>query len=164
MISRVRVGIAALALSAAGLVGIITQEGYSGNAVIPVPGDVPTIGFGTTGGVKMGDTITPPKAVARVLRDVAEYEGALKNCVTVELHQYEYDAYVDFAYNVGPKKFCESTMVAKLNERDYAGACAEFPRWIKGPGNKDCRVRANKCYGLVERREIEQARCEGRIE
>jgi len=35
--------------------------------VIPVKGDVPTIGFGTTTGVKLGDTTTPPKALARAL-------------------------------------------------------------------------------------------------
>ena len=52
-----RIQLAALTLSAATLVGIAVHEGYRDTAYIPVPGDVPTIGFGTTGGVKMGDTI-----------------------------------------------------------------------------------------------------------
>ncbi len=56
----VRGSVTVLALSAAALVGIVLHEGYTDRAVIPVKGDVPTIGFGTTTGVKLGDTITPP--------------------------------------------------------------------------------------------------------
>ncbi len=65
MIQRPRLSVAALALSAIGFAGIVAHEGYSDKAIIPVPGDKPTIGFGTTEGVKAGDTITPPKAVIR---------------------------------------------------------------------------------------------------
>ena len=63
-------------VSAAALVGIVLHEGYTDRAVIPVKGDVPTIGFGTTTGVKLGDTTTPPKALARALTDVQQFEGA----------------------------------------------------------------------------------------
>ena len=125
MTIRARVGIAALALSAAGFVGIALTESYTDRAVIPVPGDVPTLGFGTTEGVKMGDKTTPPKALVRALSDVSKFEGALKRCVKVELHQWEYDAFVSLAYNIGPGAFCGSTLVKKLNAGDYAGACAE---------------------------------------
>lgn len=159
--SRSRLAVAVLALSAAGLVGLVQYEGYTGHAIIPVPGDVPTIGFGTTEGVRMGDTITPPKALARALADVQKFEGALKQCVKVPLHQYEYDALVLFSYNVGPTAFCRSTLVRKLNAGDYAGACAEISRWVFGPRG-DCRDPANDCYGLVKRRARERALCEGR--
>ena len=159
--NRRRTSIAALVLSAAGLVGIVVHEGYTDRAVVPVPGDVPTIGFGTTEGVKIGDKTTPPVALERALRDVTKFEGAVKRCVHVPLTQDEYDVYVDQAYNVGASAFCNSTMVNKLNAEDYAGACAEFDRWYKFQG-KDCRNRANKCYGLVERRAQSRAKCEGR--
>nr|WP_299146749.1 glycoside hydrolase family protein [uncultured Comamonas sp.] len=106
---------AALTLSAAALVGIVLHEGYTDRAVIPVKGDVPTIGFGTTTGVKLGDTTTPPKALARALTDVQQFEGALKQCVTVPLAQHEYDALVSFSYNVGGRAFCQSTLVRKLS-------------------------------------------------
>lgn len=144
-----RIAIAALALSAAGFVGITLNEGYTDKAVIPIPGDVPTIGFGTTGGVKLGDRTTPPKALARALTDVSKFEGAVKKCVHVPLHQYEYDAYIDLAYNIGQTNFCGSTLVEKLNAGDYAGACAEISRWVKQPQ-------------LAGRRERERAQCEGR--
>lgn len=68
--SKARVLVAALSLSAAGFVGIVVHEGYNDRAYTPVPGDVPTIGFGTTEGVKLGDKITAPQAVIRALQDV----------------------------------------------------------------------------------------------
>lgn len=148
-----RTHLAALSLSASALIGIVMHEGYTGTAVIPVPGDVPTIGFGTTAGVRMGDTITPPKALARALTDVQQFEGALKQCVRVPLHQHEYDALVSFAYNIGPGAFCGSTLVRKLNAGDYAGACDEMPRWVFAGGRK--------VQGLVNRRAAERAQCLG---
>jgi lysozyme len=146
---------AALSLSAAALVGIALSEGYSDHAIIPVPGDVPTIGFGTTAGVKLGDQITPPLALARALADVQQYEGAIKRCVAVPLHQHEYDAYVDLAYNIGPGAFCGSTLVKKLNARDYPGACAEILRWDKFKGRP--------LAGLTKRRQAGYRKCIGEV-
>ena len=77
--------ITSLVLSAAGLIGIAAHEGYTDRAIPdPVKGAaVPTIGFGSTGGVKMGDTTTPPAALRRALTDLGTYETAIKRCVTV---------------------------------------------------------------------------------
>lgn len=149
-----RTQIAALSLSAAALVGIALHEGYRGEAYVPVPGDVPTIGFGTTGGVKMGDKTTPEKALVRALADVQKFEGALKQCVTVPLHQHEYDAYVSFSYNVGSGAFCRSTLVKKLNAEDYEGACNELRKWVYFQGKP--------LPGLVKRRNEEADKCLGR--
>ncbi len=154
--------VAALALSAVALVSLVLHEGYTDRAVIPVPGDVPTIGFGTTGGVKLGDRTTPPAALKRALQDVQKFEGALRSCVTVPLHQHEYDALVSFSYNVGSGAFCKSTLVKKLNVSDYSGACAELLRWRFYQG-KDCARPENTrlCGGLVKRREAEYRLCMG---
>ena len=143
-----------LAMSAAALVGLVGYESYTSTAVIPIPGDVPTIGFGTTEGVRMGDKITPPAALARALQDVQKFEGALKGCVKVPLHQYELDAYLQLAYNIGADAFCSSTLVRLLNAGDYAGACAQISRWNKASGRE---VR-----GLTIRRSKERALCEGK--
>lgn len=152
--STTRTVIAALVLSAATFVGIVQFEDYSSTAYIPVPGDVPTIGFGTTAGVKLGDTITPPAALARALTDVSKFEAAIRQCVTVPLHQHEYDAFVSLAYNIGPSAFCTSTLVRLLNAGDYAGACAQISRWNKQGGRE--------LPGLTKRRAAERAMCEGR--
>jgi lysozyme len=158
--------IASLVLSAAGLVGIAVNEGYSDKAYPdPVLGTkVPTIGFGTTDGVKMGDTTTPVKALQRKLADIKSYEGALKQCVRVPLHQYEYDAYIDLAYNIGPTAFCNSTLVKKLNAQDYAGACDAILQWRR-VGNADCSVPGNKtCPGLWARRQQTRKQCLGEVQ
>jgi lysozyme len=155
MIDKKRITLSALMLSAVGLIGVVTSEGYSDKAIIPIKGDVPTIGFGTTRGVKLGDTITPAKAIGRALADINEFEGALKRCVTVPLHQYEYDAAVSFSYNVGASAFCSSTLVKKWNAGDYAGGCHELSRWVYAGGRR--------VQGLVNRREKEKAQCLGEL-
>ncbi len=150
---NVRVVIGALSLSASALVGIALHEGYRGEAYIPVKGDVPTIGFGTTDGVKPGDRIEPVQALVRKLADVQRFEGALKQCVRVPLHQYEYDAFLSLAFNIGPGAFCGSTLVRRLNAGDYAGACAEILRWD--------RFRGEPLRGLTLRRQAENRQCLG---
>ena len=146
-----RRAVAALTLSAAGLVSLLQSEGYTSRAVIPIKGDVPTIGFGTTAGVKMGDTITPQAAVSRALSDVSKFEGALKRCVKVPLTQGEYDAYLSLSYNIGSGAFCGSTLVRKLNAGDYAGACEQVLVWDKAGGRR--------VQGLTARRHREYAQC-----
>jgi len=148
-----RVSIATLALSASALVGIAVHEGYREAAYRPVPGDVPTIGFGTTAGVQMGDRIEPVQSLVRKLADVQQFEGALKRCVRVPLHQHEYDAFLSLAYNIGSGAFCGSTLVRKLNAGDYAGACAEILRWD--------RFQGQPLRGLTLRRQAEHRQCLG---
>ena len=148
-----RRAVASLTLSAAALVGIVMSESYTDRAVIPVPGDVPTIGFGTTEGVKLGDKITPPVALKRALADLQKFEGALRACVTAPLSQGEYDAYLQLSYNIGSGAFCRSTLVRKLNAGDYAGACQQILVWDKFKG-KPLR-------GLTFRREREYQECMG---
>lgn len=153
MMKYPRTTIAALTLSASALVGILTSEGYRDRAYTPVKGDVPTLGFGTTEGVKMGDSIDPVTAVNRAHRDIVEFEGAIKRCVKVPLYQNEYDAYTKLTYNIGSGAFCSSALVRKLNAGDYDGACAEILRWDKFKG-KPLR-------GLTIRRQEEYKLCRG---
>lgn len=148
-----RTTIAALALSAAAFVGIAVNEGYSPVAYTPVAGDVPTIGFGTTAGVQPGDKTTPTQALVRALSDVSKFEGALKRCVKVPLHQYEYDAFISLSYNIGSAAFCNSTIVKKLNAGDYKGACEGILAWDKFKGKP--------LKGLTVRRQKEYRQCLG---
>ena len=142
-----------MGLSAIALVGILAHEGYSDTAYIPVAGDVPTIGFGTTEGVKPGDKTTPVKALSRAMTDVQKFEGALKSCVKVPLHQYEYDAYISLSYNIGSRAFCSSTLVKLLNFGAYEEACKEILRWDKFKGKP--------LKGLTIRRQAEYKKCIG---
>lgn len=153
MSARNRAAIAALMVSGSALVGILAHEGYRGEAYIPVPGDVPTIGFGTTAGVKPGDRIDPVQALGRAMADVTRFEGAIKQCVTAPLRQHEYDAFVSLSYNIGSGAFCKSTLVRRLNSLDYEGACREILRWD--------RFRGKPLAGLTKRRQAEYRMCMG---
>jgi lysozyme len=147
-----RRNVAAISLSAAALVSIATWEGYVGQAYQDIVG-IWTIGFGTTEGVKKGQTVDPVTALQRKITDVQKFEGALKQCVKVPLHDYEYSSYVSLSYNIGSTAFCNSTLVRKLNAGDYEGACKEILRWNRA-GGKVVR-------GLANRREAEYRQCIG---
>lgn len=156
MEKRARISLGALGASAALLVALVTHEGYSDKAIVPVPGDRPTVGFGSTfrddgKPVQMGDSITPVKALQRSLAHLQKDEAGVKNCITVPLYQSEYDAYLSLAYNIGVPAFCKSTLVKKLNTGDYSGACQEVLKWDKFNG-KPLR-------GLTLRRQKEYEQC-----
>lgn len=147
-----RTAIAALTISATAFVGLLSTEGYRGEAYKPTPYDVPTIGFGTTGGVKMGDKTNPVAALKRAREDIETFEGYIKSCVKVPLHQGEFDLYTRLTYNIGPGNFCSSTIVKLLNQQKYGEACEQILRWKYHEGY-DCSTPGNKiCSGLWKTR------------
>lgn len=148
-----RVAISSLFLSAATLVGIALHEGYSPKAYLPTPNDVQTIGFGSTKGVKASDTITPERALVRLLEDASTFEQAVKRCAPVPMHPHEFAAFVSLTYNIGQGAFCKSTVVKRLNAGDYTGACEAILMWDKQAG-KTLR-------GLTIRRKAERNQCMG---
>lgn len=148
-----RLKLGALSLSAAALVGIAIHEGYRPVAYTPVPGDVPTIGFGTTENVKPGDKTTVERALVKLLADASKFERAVKRCAPVPMHPHEFSAYVSLTYNIGEGAFCKSTLAKKLAAQDYAGACDEILKWDKFKGKP--------LAGLTKRRQQEHAMCVG---
>jgi lysozyme len=149
MIERMKV--ISLSLSASALINIAIHEGFRSEAYIPVPGDVPTIGFGTTSNVKLGDKITPERALIRLLNDANKFESAIKECVKVPLTTYEYNAYISLSYNIGSNAFCKSTLVKELNNFNYDTACKEILKWDKFKGKP--------LVGLTKRRQEEYRMC-----
>lgn len=148
-----RLTISSLAASAVFLVGVTAYEGYTDKAVIPVKGDRPTVGYGSTfredgSPVQMGDTITPQKAIARTLAHIQKDETALKSCVKSPLSQKEYDLLLDFSYQYGSKVSCKSSIVKSINLEKYEDACKGYLeyRFVSG---YDCSTPGNKrCYGV----------------
>lgn len=172
MLNKPRLWIAALALSAAGLVGIVGNEGYTDRAVQPVKNDKWTYGLGSTTRpdgkpVQPGDTITPPLAIKLAVRDIAVKEVALRACFgeEVKLTQGEYDAYVDLAYNVGTGAVCRSSIPQKVRRGEYAAACRTILDFKKVQG-RDCSLPQNKkfCGGVWTRRLRNFKQCMGNIE
>jgi lysozyme len=152
-----------LSLSAAGLVALISHEGYTDRAIIPVQGDRPTVGFGSTfrddgSPVRMGDTITPPQAVARTLAHIQRDETRLRQCVTAPVSQVEYDLLVSFAYQYGAVATCNSTLVRLVNQRRYAEACEQYERWRFVAG-RDCALPGSGCRGVAIRAKERADKC-----
>lgn len=114
----------------------------------PDTGRVPTIGWGHTKGVEIGDKITKERAEELLNEDVAEAERGVNRQVYVELTQGQFDALVDFVFNLGEHQFKKSTLLRMLNKKDYLGASNQFRRWVY-----DDQV---KLPGLVVRRDREK--------
>ncbi len=148
--------VAAITVSAALLVSLVTSESYTDKAVIPVPGDVPTYGFGMTSRpdgspVQMGDKTNPVEAIQRSLAHVQNDERGLKRCVTAPLAQVEYDLMLGFSYQYGLPRLCNSTIVKKANAGDYVGSCKGYLEYKKVQGY-DCSTPGNKrCWGVWQR-------------
>lgn len=107
-----------------------------------------TIGYGHTGGVKPGDTVTEDEAEELLRQDLEKFEDCVNAYVFAPITQNQFDALVSFAFNVGCGALKSSTLLRLLNNGDTEAAAAQFGRWNKAAG----RVLA----GLTRRRGAER--------
>lgn len=112
-----------------------------------------TIGYGSTGGIKPGQTITPEQAEAMLVDDMDEAADAVRKLVTVPLTQGQFDALCSFVFNLGAGRLRDSTLLRLLNQRKYGEAAAQFRFWVMSGGEP--------LPGLVKRRAAERALFEG---
>ena len=139
-------------ISEKGLAMIRQAEGLRLSAY-KCPAGIPTIGYGHTAGVKMGQVIDKAEAESLLLGDVASFELAVLGMVKVPLTQGQFDALVSFAYNLGPANLESSTLMRLLNAGLYADAANQFCRWNKAAGKV--------LPGLTARRTAEKSLFEG---
>nr|DAF30660.1 MAG TPA: Lysozyme [Caudoviricetes sp.] len=125
------------------------SEGFSDTAVQPLPGDKWTIGYGHTGDVKPGDSITRREALDLLGKDVSWAEAAVNRLVTIELKQCEFDALVSLVYNIGETAFASSSLLKALNRGDRAEVEVQWMRW--------CYFKGKRVVGLENRRRRELA-------
>lgn len=100
----------------------------------PTPNDVWTIGWGHTKNVLPNQTISEEEAEAFFKEDTAWVEDFIKKYIKVPLSQNQYDAVASWVFNIGAGNAKTSTLIRKLNAKDYEGAAHEFPRWNKQKG------------------------------
>lgn len=112
-----------------------------------------TIGYGHTAGVKEGDTCTQEQAERWLQEDIQAAANAVNKYVNVSLTQGEFDALVDFTFNLGSGSLQHSTLLRLLNSGDPEDAAKEFERWDKAGG----KVVA----GLLRRRQAEESEFNG---
>lgn len=92
-------------------------------------GGVWTLGYGHTAGVTEGMACTQAQAEAWLTQDIQWAVAVVNDLVTVQLTQGEFDALVDFVFNVGSGSFASSTMLRMLDAGNFAGAADQFARW-----------------------------------
>lgn len=146
---------AGIGLTVAGALAIGLVGGYEGlrtKAYYDVVG-VPTVCFGETRGVEMGDSYTVDECKAMLGTALTEFETGMRKCMVRPdaVPDKPYVAFLSFTYNVGVGAFCKSTLARKLNSGDMRGACNELAKWNRAGG----RV----IRGLIRRRAEERALC-----
>ena len=115
-------------------IAIITEfEGFRSKAYL-CPAGVPTIGFGFTKGVQLGDTMTKTQAKARLAAELGEYEEGVLSACTNPPNQNEFDALVCFAFNVGVGGMSKSSVIKAHNRGDHQAAARAFQLWNKAGG------------------------------
>ncbi|MDM4772751.1 lysozyme [Solimonas sp. SE-A11] len=142
-------------LAVAGLLGcFVLVAGFEGlrTTAYRDPVGIPTICYGSTAGVRVGDVATRAQCEALLWHELLAAHDAMMACVRVPLTPGQRGAFTSFTFNVGAGAFCRSTLARRLNARDYAGACAELSRWV--------HARGIRLPGLERRRAAERALCE----
>lgn len=115
-------------------------------------GGVLTVCQGHTGpDVIEGKVYTKADCDRLLVRNTERHGNAVLRCTNVPLNQNQYEAFTRFTFNVGTSAFCNSSLVKKLNQGDYEGACRELKRWVY--------VKGKRVPGLVNRRESEYRQC-----
>ncbi len=150
-----KVGVAGLSLSLVGVLLVQQFEGYSEKVYRDVAG-IPTVCTGVVTPLKVGTIVTADFCAKADHRGLAVAEAGVRRLVRVPLSQGQFDATVSLTYNIGVGALGGSTLLRKLNARDYKGACAEFSRWNRARVGGELRV----VHGLTKRRAVEREMCE----
>lgn len=118
----------------------------------PATGGKPwTVCYGHTEGVKPGDRYTLAECKALLRSDLEIYAKGIEECVKVPLPDKRYVALVSFAYNVGVKAACNSSVVKLINAGRTKEGCDALLKWNKAAGIT--------FPGLTKRRQKERELC-----
>ena len=117
-------------LSAAGLELLKRSEGFSNRTYVDVAG-FPSIGYGhrILASESFPNGIDEAQGAAMLARDVRTAEQAVQRLVKVALAQGQFDALVDFCFNLGQGKLAASTLLQDLNTGRYDAAAEQLLRW-----------------------------------
>jgi lysozyme len=107
------------------------------------PIGVPTIGWGHTGGVVVGQRITQAKADDLLNQDLVKFVKAV-NDLGLKLNQNQFDSLCSFAYNCG-----QSNLKTLVNNRTLSQIANALPLYNRANGEV--------LAGLTKRRKAEQS-------
>lgn len=116
--------------SSSGLELLKKSEGFRDRVYTDVAG-FRTIGFGhrLAATEEYAQGITPAQADSILATDVAIAESAVQRLVRVPLTQGQFDALVDFVFNLGAGRLAASTLLRDLNAGNYAAAAWQLLTW-----------------------------------
>jgi lysozyme len=96
---------------------------------------VPTIGWGHTRGVKLGDTCDMAQASVWLDEDLRWADEAIGRLVRVPLQQHQHDALVSWMFNCGEnEETVGSQLLKKVNGAENDAAVVQLIRWGKSGG------------------------------
>ncbi|UYW28244.1 lysozyme [Methylorubrum extorquens] len=140
-------GVAALAVNTTG-----PNEGLRTTAYADkLARNIPTVCYGETRGVRLGQSYSKAQCDAMLLKGLAEFAEGMEACITRPMGDDVYVAFLDLSYNIGVGAFCKSSVARLYNAGERRASCRAILAWNKAGG----RV----VPGLVSRREREQALC-----
>jgi len=127
-------GVVAAAVIATATPFVAKWEGVETKAYKDIVG-VPTVCYGETRGVKMGDTYTKEQCVAMLQVGLMEFYADLQVCMTNQNIPIGVQAsLLELSYNVGTGAVCKSNMMKLANQGKYKEACNELGKWVKAGG------------------------------
>jgi GH24 family phage-related lysozyme (muramidase) len=112
--------------------------------------------------VKPNATYTKEECRERDERNARHAWDEADRLVDTEMTWGQHRAYADYVFNAGSGNFSISSMRTYANQGMVQESCDAFRQHMMAgpPGKKvDCRIRSNKCFGIVSRREWERKIC-----
>lgn len=139
--------------SQAGLDVIKAFEGFRAHSEL-LPNGRWIIGYGHLRRAKKGTRVNESEAEA-ILReyDLPPVERFVMRCVLAPTTQNEFDALVSLAFNIGPKAFASSDVVASMNGGNRLEAAQAFDAWRRAKIGGRVQI----VDALVRRRAAEKA-------
>lgn len=127
--------------------------GFEGVSLVAYrdPVGILTVCYGETAGVKPGDRYTLAQCKEMLADSLVKYAKGIAECVKVPLPDKRYAALVSFAYNVGIRAACNSSVVRYINAGQTRRGCDALLLWDKAAGIR--------FTGLTRRRAKERELC-----
>ncbi len=132
-------------LSAAGLELLKRSEGFRSHTYNDVNG-FPTIGYGhrLLDHESFPAGIGEPEAAGILAADVRSAEQSIARLVKVPLTQGQFDALVDFCFNLGAGRLASSTLLKALNGGRHVDAAEQLLRWDIAGGRENAGLKARR--------------------
>jgi lysozyme len=140
------------AVGAAAIALVAGWEGLRTKAYLDAV-KVPTVCFGETRGVKLGDSYTAQQCKTMLGNRLVEFEMGMRKCLRNPdtIPDGPYIAALSLSYNIGTGAFCRSSVRKLLDAGQIRQACDAFRNFTRAGGMR--------LQGLVNRREAERAMC-----